>query len=91
MGHWPTQWPYHTFPLSFTVIKMKWDLRGWAEVCVSNLTRHKLTTQEVNVKLVREEGFGGPDIMDRHFKTWFGLSLSFAVLHLTNPVPTKPL
>ena len=56
VGHWPTQRPYHTSPLSFTVIKMNRDLRGWAEVHVSHLTSHKLTTQEVNVKVMRKRG-----------------------------------
>lgn len=64
VGHWPTQRPYHTSPLSFTVIKMNRDLRGWAEVHVSHLTSQKLTTQEVNVKVMRKKGrFGEADML----------------------------
>lgn len=43
-------------PSSFTVIKMNRFLRGWAEVRASHLTSHKLTTREVNVKLMRKGG-----------------------------------
>lgn len=38
-----------------------------------------------------EKGFWWTWHVHRHFKTWFGLSLSFAVLHQPNPVPTKLL
>lgn len=35
---------------------MNQDLRGWAEVHVSHLTSNELTTQEVNVRLMRRKG-----------------------------------
>ena len=53
-GHWPKQWPYHTSPLSFTVIlkrkkKKKINTRtSRARLrSESHLTRHWLGSQEV--------------------------------------------
>lgn len=92
VGCWPTRWPHHTLPSSFTVIKMNRVLRGWAEVRASHPTSHKLTTQEVNIWTdeKRGRGVGEPAMSTDTLKTRF-LSLSFTVLHLPNPVPAKPL